>query len=116
MKMYKIMRTKSDGMLYSVSVNRHQPYNIDEWMTAEYHLTKKFNDKKGFYGFEKPNSMKYKENLQRGDHRVWVECEVEDWEIVYSTTDKINWVIAQRMKILRALSKSQVGKILVEGG
>ena len=112
MLMYKVMRVKSDGMLYSINVNRRKPYNIDEWVTAEYILTKHYHDKKGFYGFEKPDVTKYKYKLQRGERRVWVECEVSDYEIVYYAPDQVNWVIAQKMKIIRALSKNDIADIL----
>lgn len=112
MLMYKVMRIKSDGMLYSVNVNRNKPYNIDEWVNAEYILTKHYHDRKGFYGFEKPDSKKYKDKLHRGDRRIWVECEVADYEIVYNAHDQVNWVIAQKMKIIRALSKNEITDIL----
>ena len=112
MLMYKVMRTKSDGMLYSINVNRNKPYNIDEWVNAEYILTKHYRDKKGFYGFEKPDSLKYKEELHRGDRRVWVECEVVNYEMVYYAPDQVNWVIAQKMRIIRPLSQKDIDDIL----
>ena len=112
MKMYKIMRVRSDGMLYSIGVNRNKPYDIDEWYTAEHIVSRKYKTKKGFYGFEKPDNERYKTTLQRGDRRIWVECEVEDYEFYHHVMDGATWVIAQRMRMIRALSDRDVAKII----
>ena len=112
MKMYKIMRVKTDGMLYPIGVNRYRSYNVGEWYDAEHIESRKYKTKKGFYGFEKPSSKRYKESLRRGEKRVWVECETEDCELYYHPMDGETWMIAQRMKILRALSERDVNKIM----
>ena len=112
MLMYKVMRYKSDGMLYSVNVARRKLYSIDEWYEAECILTKHYIEERGFHGYEKPDIPKYKQELQRGEKRIWVECEVSDCETKYNAHDKTTWVIAQRMKILRALSEDDIREIL----
>lgn len=112
MLMYKVMRYQTDGMLYSPNVSRGKPYSIDEWYDAECILTKHYIEEKGFHGYEKPCKTNYKQKLQRGEKRIWVECEVEDWKTKYYAPDGSTWVIAQRMKILRALSDDDIRDVL----
>ena len=51
--------------------------------------------------------------LANGEQRVWVECEVEDWTS-YDRPESQggSWILAQRMKIVRELSDSDVREIL----
>jgi len=45
-----------------------------------------------------------KKKLANGEHCVWVECEVEDYEI-YDRPESQGgaWLICQRMKIIRVV-------------
>lgn len=53
--------------------------------------------------------------LSSGEERVWVECEVENWES-YDRPESQGgaWILAQRMKIIRELSNKEVENIMLE--
>ena len=53
--------------------------------------------------------------LSNGEQRVWVECEVEDFES-YNRPESQggSWILAQRMKIVRELTDTEVENILKE--
>ena len=52
--------------------------------------------------------------LASGEQRVWVECEIEDWT-TYNRPESQggNWILAQKMKIVRELTESEVDEILL---
>lgn len=52
-------------------------------------------------------------HLSNGEDRVWVECEVEDWE-PYNRPESQGgaWILAQRLKINRIIDNDEVEKIL----
>lgn len=51
--------------------------------------------------------------LANGERRVWVECEVEDWNS-YNRPESQggSWILAQQMKIVRELTENEVEQIL----
>ena len=53
--------------------------------------------------------------LSNGEQRVWVECEVEDWES-YNRPESQggSLILAKRMKIVRELTDVEVENILKE--
>lgn len=53
--------------------------------------------------------------LANGEQRVWVECEVEDWDS-YNRPESQggSWILAQKMKIVRELTDNEVKQILKE--
>lgn len=53
--------------------------------------------------------------LSSGEERVWVECEVENWESYDRPASQGGaWILAQRMKIIRELSNKEVENIMLE--
>lgn len=101
MKAYKLLRRKKDGRLYPLFINKKVATPIGEWMQAECHPTKGFAVRCGWHCCFQMLAPHLKKKLASGEERVWVECEVEDYE----TYDRPEcqggaWILAQRMKIV----------------
>lgn len=112
MKAYKLLRIKKDGKLYPLFINKTVSTPIGVWLDAECHPTKGFAVRKGWHCTMMPIAPHLKTRLSNGEERVWIECEVEDWEtynrpIVQGGT----WILAQRMKIVRVLTTEEVEEI-----
>lgn len=104
MKAYKLMRIKNDGNLYPLFINKTVATPIGEWLQAECHPTKGFAVRQGFHCCFQPNAPHLKRELANGEKRVWVECEVEDWERYDRPIQQGGaWVLAQRMKVIRVI-------------
>lgn len=104
MKAYKLLRVKKDGKLYPLFINKTVATPIGEWMEAECHPTKGFAVRKGWHCCFQPIAPHLKTQLSNGEQRVWVECEVEDWES-YDRPESQggSWILAQRMKIVKVI-------------
>ena len=102
MKAYKLLRIKKDGKLYPLFINKTVSTPIGEWLQAECIPTVGFAVRCGFHCTFTPYAPHLKMKLASGEERVWVECEVEDWES-YDRPESQGgaWILAQRMKILR---------------
>lgn len=62
-----------------------------------------------------PFAPHLKEDLVSGEHRVWVECDIEDYEVYDRPAQQGGqWLLAQRMRINRVLTKEEVNEILKE--
>lgn len=112
MKAYKLLRIKKDGKLYPLFINKTTETPIGEWMVAECHPTKGFAVRKGWHCCFQPIAPHLKIELKTGEKRVWVECEVEDFEsynrpIVQGGA----WILAQKMKINKVLTLEEVNKM-----
>lgn len=104
MKAYKLLRIKKDGKLYPLFIDKNTPTPIGEWLQAECHPTKGFAIRQGFHCCFEMNAPHLKKELKNGEKRVWVECEVEDWES-YDRPESQGgaWILAQRMKITKVI-------------
>ena len=91
------------------------PTPFNEWMQAECYPTKGFAVRQGWHCCFKPIAPHLSMHLANGEQRVWVECEVEDWES-YNRPESQggSWILAQRMKIVRELTDTEVDNILKE--
>lgn len=109
MKAYKLLRIKKDGNLYPLFINKTVPTPIGEWLEAECFPTKGFAVRKGWHCCFKPIAPHLKMELSSGEKRVWVECEVEDWES-YDRPESQGgaWILAQRMKVIRVVEQSEI--------
>lgn len=101
MKAYKLLRLMKDGKLYPLFIDKKRARPIGEWLQAECHPTKGFAVRPGYHCCFEMNAPHLKKELANGEKRVWVECEVEDYE----TYDRPEcqggaWILAQRMKIV----------------
>lgn len=106
MKAYKLMRLLKDGTLHSLFINKKVIIPIGKWLEAECYPTNGFVVRKGFHCCFRPIAPHLKLKLANGEKRVWVECEVED----YNTYDRPEcqggaWVLADRMKIIGVMDK-----------
>lgn len=113
MKAYKLLRIKKDGKLYPLFIDKTNETPLNVWMDAECHPTKGFAVRKGWHCCFKPIAPHLKTELASGEKRVWVECEVEDWES-YDRPESQGgaWILAQRMKITKVISQEEVEKIV----
>jgi hypothetical protein len=113
MKAYKLLRMKKDDKLYPLFINKTVSAPIGEWMQAECIPTKGFAVRKGWHCCFKPVAPHLKTVLANGERRIWVECEVEDWES-YDRPESQGgaWILAQRMKIIKTLTFEEVEEII----
>lgn len=113
MKAYKLLRMKKDDKLYPLFINKTVSTPIGEWMQAECIPTKGFAVRKGWHCCFKPIAPHLKTVLANGERRIWVECEVEDWES-YDRPESQGgaWILAQRMKIIKTLTFEEVEEII----
>lgn len=112
MKAYKMMRKLSDGKIYPLFINKTVPTVFGKWLQAECHPTPGFAVRKGWHCCFQPVAPHLKETLSCGEHRVWVEVDVEDWD-TYDRPESQGgkWILAQRMKAIRELSWDEVDAI-----
>lgn len=94
-------------------INKTIETPIGKWLKAECIPTKGFAVRKGFHCCFTPNAPHLKMQLSFGEQRIWVECEVEDWER-YDRPESQGgaWILAQKMKITRVLTLEEVNQII----
>lgn len=82
-------------------------------MQAECYPTKGFAVRKGWHCCFTPVAPHLSMRLANGEQRVWVECEVEDYD-TYNRPESQGgtWILAQRMKINRELTEDEVAAII----
>ena len=109
MKAYKLIRLLKNGKYYPLFINKQEEYVFGEWLNAECFPTKGFAVRKGFHCCFQPIAPHLKLKLSSGEQRVWVECEVENWES-YNRPESQggSWILAQKMKLVRVLSEKEV--------
>ena len=108
MTAYKLFRIKN-GKLYPLFINRKKETVMNEWMQAECHETKGFAVRKGWHCCLKPHAPHLKMVLKNGEQRVWVKCEIEDYEY-YDRPESQGgtWVLAQRLKVVSIIQNEEV--------
>lgn len=84
-------------------------------MQAKCYPTKGFAVRCGWHCCFQPLAPPLSMVLANGERRVWVECEVEDWTS-YDRPESQggSWILAQRMKIIRELTESEIKDLLRE--
>ena len=117
MKAYKLLRKKKDGKLYPLFIHKTHETPIGKWMQAECYPTKGFAVRKGWHCCFTPLAPHLKTRLSNGEQRVWVECEVDDFE-KYNRPESQGgaWILAQKMKIIREIDFIEVSDILKKSG
>lgn len=113
MKAYKLVRKANDGNLYPLFIDKKRPYIIGEHRIAEYHPTKGFAPRFGFHCCFIPLAPHLKTELASGQKRVWIECEVEDYE-TYDRPESQGgaWILANHLTVTRELTMDEVAEIL----
>lgn len=113
MKGYKLLRKLSDGKLYPLFIHKSYSTPLNEWMQAECYPTKGFAIRKGWHCCFKPIAPHLSMRLANGEQRVWCEVEVEDWDSYERPESQGgSWILAQRMKVVRELTETEVSEIL----
>jgi hypothetical protein len=102
---YKLVCKRKDGSLVPLFMGRDTPFKIGEWMTAENRLRKGFAERVGFHMTLSPNAPHLKRELKSGEKRVWIKCEVSEYEY-YNRPESQGgtWVLAQKIKVLEELA------------
>ena len=99
MKAYKLLRKRKDGTLGPLFINRKQIIPLGKWLEAEDHPTKGYAHRPGWHLTEIPYAPHLKE-----EGRIWVECEVEDYEIYNRPNNQGGrWILAKWMKVKEIL-------------
>lgn len=97
---YKLVRIK-DGKFYPLFINRKEEIKTGEWLQAECYPTKGFAVRQGWHCCFEKNAPHLKEELSNGEKRIWIKCEVKNWDI-YDRPESQGgaWVLAQNMKVI----------------
>jgi hypothetical protein len=102
---YKLFRVnKKDGKLYPLFINRNEETKFGEWLKAECFPTKGFAIRQGWHCCLQPVAPHLKLDLASGEHRVWVKCEIENYEYYERPESQGGtWVLAQSLKVLEIM-------------
>ena len=113
MKAYKLVKKTKDGKLYPLFIDKKRPYILGEKRTAEYIPTKGFAPRLGFHCCFKPYAPHLKEKLSNGEERVWIECEINDFE-TYDRPESQGgeWLLAKELTAEKIITSEEVKKIL----
>jgi len=113
MKAYKLVRKAKDGQLYPLFIDKARPYIIGEHRIAEYVPTKGFAPRFGFHCCFIPFAPHLKTKLASGEKRVWVECEVEDYE-TYNRPESQGgkWILANKLTVLREMTFEETERMV----
>lgn len=99
MKAYKLMRMRKDGTLGSLFINKKAVIPLGVWLEAEDHPTKGYAHRPGWHCTFKPEAPHL---TMRG--RLWVEVEVEDYEVFERPINQGGkWILAKRMKAVKVM-------------
>lgn len=109
MKAYKLVREKKDGKLYPLFIDKTRPYILGEKREAEYIPTKGFAPRFGFHCCFKPYAPHLKTTLANGEKRVWIECNVNNYE-TYDRPESQGgeWILAKELTAIKKLSFEEV--------
>lgn len=109
MKAYKLVRKLKDGKCYPLFIDKDSPFEWGVWKDAEFHPTKGFAGRQGYHCCFNCIAPHLKEKLANGEQRVWIECEVEDYE-TYDRPESQGgaWVLAQKFMAVREIPFNEV--------
>lgn len=112
---YKLMRQLKDGTVHPLFINKKEETQFGVVLPAECYPTKGFAVRQGWHCCFTPYAPHLKRNLSNGEHRVWVEVLVRN----YDTYDRPEsqggaWILAQEMIAERIISDEEVQMILTE--
>lgn len=116
MTAYKLVRKTKDGTLYPLFIGKNVPYIPGKSLTAETIQTSGFAIRKGFHCTLTPLAPHLKMKLKKGEKRVWIKVQISNFKYYERPESQGGtWVLAQKLKVIRELSPSEV-KILNMGG
>ncbi len=104
MTAYKLVRKMADGSLSPLFINCKSRIPVGQWLQAEAHKTKGFAYRPGWHCTLRPEAPHLKENPKNGARRVWVEVEIEDYEMYERPESQGGtWVLADKLKVVKEL-------------
>ena len=102
MKAFKLVKLRADGSIGPLFINASLRIPIGEWLEAEDHPTKGFAHRPGWHCTLRPDAPHLVMNPKGGPRRVWIEVEIEDYELRRRPESQGGlWALAQRMKVIR---------------
>ena len=81
MKAYKLVRLLKSGEMTPLFINKSLRFEVGNTYEAEYHPTKGFSPRCGLHLCTKPVAPHLSMHLKSGEKRVWIDCEVDDYEM-----------------------------------
>ena len=109
---YKLLRKKNDNKLYPLFIDKKNETKLGIWLNAKCIPTKGFAIREGFHCCYKPYAPHLKTELKSGEKRVWVECEIEDYETYNRPESQCGtWLLAKRIKLIRELTNNEVEEL-----
>ena len=111
MKAYKLVRKSKDGNLYPLFIDKKRPYIFNEKRKAEFIPTKGFAPRLGFHCCFIPYAPHLKTHLANGENRVWIECEVDNFE-TYDRPESQGgkWILAQELNAIKEITPDYVNE------
>lgn len=104
---YKLFRQRKDGTLGPLFINATLRVPIGTWLPAEDHPTRGYAHRPGWHVGEMPHAPHLSEN-----GRVWCECTIGNYyRFKRPTNQGGEWLIADRLRVDRILSNSDVAQI-----
>ena len=101
---YKLVRKLKDGSISPLFINKKLRLPMNVWMNSEFHPTKGFAKRQGWHMTLKPEAPHLSTMLKSGEERIWVKCEVQDYEYFERPMSQGGmWLLAQKMKIVEVL-------------
>lgn len=102
MKCFKLVRLLKNGEMSPLFINKSLRFNVGETYHAEFHPTKNFAPRKGLHLCTTPLAPHLSMNLKSGEKRIWIECEVEDYEMYARPSSQGSaWILAQAMTVIK---------------
>jgi len=100
-KAYKLVRLKKNGAITPLFINKKLEIEFGVWYKAEDHKTKGFAHRPGWHCTLKPKAPHLNMELSSGEKRVWVECEIEDFQYFNRPESQGGaWVLADKIKFV----------------
>jgi hypothetical protein len=110
---YKLFRVVN-GQLHSLFINKTEPIEIGVWLDADNFPTKGFKVRPGWHCTSLPHAPHLKMKPKGQPERIWCKVEIEDYTIMKRPASQGGtWYLANKMKVVKALSDSQVNMIRV---
>ena len=101
---YKLFRRRKDGTLGPLFINRRQVIEIGQWHEAGDYPTPGYAHRPGWHAALKPHAPHLKMKPKNDNERVWVECDVLDYE-EYDRPESQGgtWILAKYIRPVRIL-------------
>lgn len=102
MKAYKLVRLLKNGEMSPLFINKKLRFVEGEEYQAGFFPTKGFAERLGWHCTLTPCAPHLSMTLKSGEERIWVEIEVEDYEM-YDRPESQggSWVLANKMKVIK---------------